>query len=80
MRHPKAVFFDLYDILTYADRQRYKKKVNTCAKICNVRDEEFSTAWKSLFVASNLGEFSKTVDCARAMLRMLGVSECRDAG
>jgi putative hydrolase of the HAD superfamily len=73
MRHPKVILFDLYDTLTYADIHIYERKVNTCAKICGVRAEEFSTAWKSLVINSNLGEFPKTEDRVRAVLRILGV-------
>jgi putative hydrolase of the HAD superfamily len=75
MKHPKAVLFDLYDTLTYADSQSNEDKMNTCARICNVRPEEFSKAWKSLVVESNLGKFPKTEDRVRAVLRILGVPE-----
>lgn len=75
MNRPNAVLFDLYDTLTYTDRQCYEEKVKTCAKICNVQAKEFSSAWKSLVVESNLGKFPKTEDRVKAVLRILGVPE-----
>lgn len=75
MKNLKAVLFDLYDTLTYADRRRYEEKMNTCAKICNVRPEEFAATWKSLVVVSNLGKLPKTEDRVRAVLRILCVLE-----
>lgn len=75
MQHPKAVLFDLYDTLTHSDRRCYEEKVNTCARICNVRPEDFAAAWKSLVVESNLGKFPKTEGRVRAVFRILGIPD-----
>jgi putative hydrolase of the HAD superfamily len=79
MQRFKAVIFDLYDTLTYVDKRLYEKKVNSCALLCKVEPEEFSRAWKSLVVESNLGKFPKTEDRTSELMRKLGVPELQDS-
>jgi putative hydrolase of the HAD superfamily len=77
VRHIRSVLFDLYDTLTYVDKQCSEQKVQACARILEVQPSEFSKAWTSLVIDSNLGKFPQTEDRVRAVIRMLNVSEVR---
>ncbi len=71
----KAVFFDLYDTLVYADRRLLENKLKWCAEVCGVPLKLFSEAWKSLVVERNLGKFPEAEDRVRAILRLLNAKE-----
>ena len=75
MKRAKAVLFDLYDTLVYADSQSLEDKLSACARICAVKPSEFSRVWRSFVVESNLGRFPTTEERVREVVRTLGLTE-----
>lgn len=73
MKTKKGIFFDLYDTLTKSNKNLYRNKAISCAKVCGVSPEIYASTWKSLVVKSNLGKFPQTSDRVEAVLHLLNI-------